>query len=128
MADIKISQLSEAASLEGVYTIGVDKYGLSKKVSLQSVHEVVSEFPNVQQDVEVNRAGIGQLSEALSEVREQIENNEVMIEDLQNTKIDKEADDYYPQLSVGTADNLAGVDEVARVINFGQSGGGAISD
>lgn len=68
MADIKISQLSEAASLEGVYTIGVDKYGLSKKVSLQSVHEVVSEFPNVQQDVEVNRAGIGQLSEAMNEI------------------------------------------------------------
>lgn len=128
MADIKISQLSEAASLEGVYTIGVDKYGLSKKVSLQKVHEVVSEFPNVQQDVEANRAGIGQLSQAMNEVREQIENNEVLIEDLQNTKIDKEADDYYPQLSVGTADNLAGVDEVARVINFGQSGGGAITD
>lgn len=128
MADIKISQLSEAASLEGVYTIGVDKYGLSKKVSLQKVHEVVSEFPNVQQDVEANRAGIGQLSQAMNEVREQVENNEVLIEDLQNTKIDKEADDYYPQLSVGVADNLAGVDEVASEFSFRRSGGGAITD
>ena len=47
---------------------------------------------------------------------------------VQNTKIDKEADDYYPQLSVGTADNLSGVDEVASEFNFRRSGGGAIAD
>lgn len=43
-------------------------------------------------------------------------------------KIDKEADDYYPQLAVGLADNLAGVDVVDSEVNFRRSGGGAISD
>ena len=52
----------------------------------------------------------------------------LLIEDLQNNKIDKEADDYYPQLSVGTADNLAGVDEVDSEFSFRRSGGGAIAD
>ena len=45
-----------------------------------------------------------------------------------NTKIDKTADDYYPQLSVGTADNLSGVDEVDSEFSFRRSGGGAIAD
>lgn len=43
-------------------------------------------------------------------------------------KIDKNADDYYPQLAVGLADNLSGVDVVDSEINFRRSGGGAISD
>ena len=52
----------------------------------------------------------------------------LLIEELQKNKIDKEADDYYPQLSVGLADNLAGVDVVASEVSFRRSGGGAISD
>ena len=59
---------------------------------------------------------------------DRIDENEVLIEDLQNTKIDKEADDYYPQLSVGTADNLAGVEVVSSEFTTRQSGGSAISD
>ena len=59
---------------------------------------------------------------------ERISENEILIEDLQNTKIDKEADDYYPQLAVGLADNLSGVDVVDSEVNFRRSGGGAISD
>lgn len=47
---------------------------------------------------------------------------------LEKSKISKTADDYYPQLSVGTADNLAGVDVVAGEFTFRQSGGGAIAD
>ena len=43
-------------------------------------------------------------------------------------KIDKVADDYYPQLAVGLADNLSGVDVVDSEVNFRRSGGGAISD
>ena len=43
-------------------------------------------------------------------------------------KIDKKADDYYPQLAVGLADNLAGVDVVDSEVNFRRSGGGAITD
>ena len=51
-----------------------------------------------------------------------------MIEDLQNTKIDKEADDYYPKMAVGTADNLSGVEVVDSSFITRQSGGGAITD
>ena len=61
-------------------------------------------------------------------VNERIEDIEVFVEDLQSTKIDKEADDYYPQLAVGLADNLSGVDVVDSEVNFRRSGGGAISD
>lgn len=63
-----------------------------------------------------------------TELSEELANYGVLIEDLENMKIDKEADDYYPQLSVGTADNLAGVDEVASEFSFRRSGGGAITD
>ena len=73
-------------------------------------------------------AKLTELSAENASLREQIAENEVLITDLQNMKIDKEADDYYPQLSVGVADNLAGVDEVDSEFNFRQSGGGAISD
>ena len=66
--------------------------------------------------------------EDVEELVEELEINAVLIEDLQNTKIDKEADDYYPQLSVGLADNLAGVDVVASEVSFRRSGGSAISD
>ena len=66
--------------------------------------------------------------EDVEELVEELEINAVLIEDLQNTKIDKEADDYYPQLSVGTADNLSGVDEVDSEFSFRRSGGGAIAD
>lgn len=67
-------------------------------------------------------------AKAVYALSERISENEILIEDLQNTKIDKEADDYYPQLAVGLADNLAGVDVVDSEVNFRRSGGGAISD
>ena len=67
-------------------------------------------------------------AKAVYALKERISENEVLIEDLQNTKIEKENDDYYPKMAVGTADNLAGVDEVDSEFNFRQSGGGAISD
>ena len=51
-----------------------------------------------------------------------------MFTDLDKSKIAKNADDYYPQLSVGTADNLAGVDVVDSNFTFRRSGGGAIAD
>jgi len=61
-------------------------------------------------------------------LKERIEEQDQFIEDLQNTKIEKENDDYYPKMAVGLADNLAGVDVVESEINFRRSGGGAISD
>ena len=66
--------------------------------------------------------------EDVEELSERIAENDVLIEDLQNTKIDKEADDYYPQLSVGVADNLSGVEVVDSSFTTRQSGGGAITD
>lgn len=69
-----------------------------------------------------------ELSADVSKLSDEVESNGVLIEDLQNTKIDKEADDYYPQLAVGLADNLSGVDVVDSEVNFRRSGGGAISD
>jgi hypothetical protein len=61
-------------------------------------------------------------------LEERIVEQDQFIEDLQNTKIEKENDDYYPKMAVGLADNLAGVDVVDSEINFRRSGGGAISD
>ena len=70
-----------------------------------------------------------ELSGGVQTNEESIESLEVMVEDLQNMKIDKEADDYYPQLSVGLADNLAGrEDATPSEIGFRKSGGGAILD
>lgn len=66
--------------------------------------------------------------EKVAELSERIVENEVLIEDLQNTKIDRENDDYYPKMAVGLADNLSGVDVVDSEINFRRSGGGAITD
>lgn len=68
------------------------------------------------------------LAEEVQTLKTEVESQNELIEDLQNTKIDKEADDYYPQLSVGLADNLAGVDVVNSEVNFRRSGGGVISD
>ena len=77
---------------------------------------------NLQQSVD-------ELSEVVQTNEESIESLEVIVEDLQNMKIDKEADDYYPQLSVGLADNLAGrEDATPSEIGFRKSGGGAILD
>lgn len=70
-------------------------------------------------------------AEASSEIEAlatELESQNEMIADLNNMKIDKEADDYYPQLSVGLADNLAGEDVVDSEVSFRRSGGGAISD
>lgn len=69
------------------------------------------------------------VDEEVEGLQTQLDSNGVLIEDLQNTKIDKEADDYYPQLSVGVADNLAGhEDATPSEIGFRRSGGGAILD
>ena len=66
--------------------------------------------------------------DSLSSLAEEMASNGQLIEDLQNMKIDRENDDYYPKMAVGLADNLAGVDVVDSEINFRRSGGGAITD
>lgn len=68
-------------------------------------------------------------SETIKEIKTTLESHEELIEDLQNMKIDKENDDYYPNMSVGTADNLAGQGEATpSEFTTRQSGGGAILD
>ena len=74
------------------------------------------------------QAKLTKLSAENAQLRERIAEQDILIEDLQNTKIEKENDDYYPKMAVGTADNLAGVDEVASEFSFRRSGGGAITD
>ena len=74
------------------------------------------------------RNQIAEQDAKLTELSARIVENEVLIEDLQNTKIEKENDDYYPKMAVGLADNLSGVDVVDSEINFRRSGGGAITD
>lgn len=69
-----------------------------------------------------------ELSAENETIRTEVESQNQLIEDLQNTKIEKENDDYYPKMAVGLADNLAGVDVVDSEINFRRSGGGAITD
>lgn len=98
------------------------KEELSKKIESEVVVDTESteDFEFGYDDTEIRQE--------LTNLSERVNENEVLIEDLQNTKIDKEADDYYPQLSVGLADNLAGVDVVDSEISFRRSGGGAISD
>ena len=65
------------------------------------------------------------MATAISDTGEEITEQ---VTEMLDTKIDKTADDYYPQLSVGTADNLSGVDEVDSEFSFRRSGGGAIAD
>lgn len=101
--------------------------------------EIKSQLTELSQEKEDKTNKVTSLTEESTDVQypsakavyalsERIKENEILIEDLQNTKIDKEADDYYPQLAVGLADNLAGVDVVDSEVNFRRSGGGAISD
>ena len=73
-------------------------------------------------------AKLTELSAENETIRTEVESQNQLIEDLQNTKIEKENDDYYPKMAVGLADNLAGVDVVDSEINFRRSGGGAITD
>lgn len=125
METIKISELEQTTDLQGLYTIGTDKNNLSKKVSLEFLAEA-AEYANRQGDYAKDSADA--IDEKLEVVRGEIEENSILIEDLQNTKIDKEQDDYYPNLSVGVADALSGVDVVAAEFSMRRSGGGAIAD
>lgn len=71
---------------------------------------------------------IEQLAEENTRLKERIEEQDVFIEDLEYHKLTANSDNRYPDISVGTADNLAGVDVVDSEINFRRSGGGAITD
>lgn len=71
---------------------------------------------------------LAELSAETEVLKEAQQFTDVAVKDLQDMKIDRENDDYYPKMAVGLADNLAGVDVVDSEINFRRSGGGAISD
>ena len=67
--------------------------------------------------------GVDTRVDALEEIHKTLD---VTVEKLVTEKVDSM--DYAPNLSVGTADNLSGVDVVASDFNFRRSGGGAIAD
>ena len=102
-----------------------------EKIPLKSVLAAI-EQNFTEEEKEVMRTNLGVdllLDELREEIQTELDSNNELIEDLQNTKIDKEADDYYPQLSVGMADNLAGQEDATpSEFNYRQSGGGAILD
>ena len=102
-----------------------------KTVTLESevaLAPIVKEGDGESYDDTELREAIRDLHEENERLKEMIDEQDQFIEDLQNTKIEKENDDYYPKMAVGLADNLAGVDVVDSEINFRRSGGGAISD
>lgn len=111
-----------SAAIESFNEIIAFLEGIEDSASLDAI------VASIQQEIAKVSNELADTDAKLTNLSERVEENEVLIEDLQNTKIDKEADDYYPQLSVGLADNLAGVDVVASEISFRSSGGGAISD
>ena len=96
--------------------------------SEEGIQEIKNDIADLQQKDVQTDAKLTELSAEVETLTEAQQFTDVAIKDLQDMKIDKEADDYYPQLSVGVADNLAGVDEVDSEFNFRQSGGGAITD
>ena len=102
-------------------------FSFTKETKLYADTELSETSENAVQNKVVTEK-LTELSEENARLKERIEENEVLIEDIQNTKIDRENDDYYPKMAVGLADNLAGVDVVDSYINFRRSGGGAITD
>ena len=74
------------------------------------------------------KSEIAELAAEIEVLKEAQQFTDVAVKDLQDMKIDRENDDYYPKMAVGLADNLAGVDVVDSYINFRRSGGGAITD
>ena len=107
--------------IKGSPTIEV---GFEAKV-IDSYKAVDSELSTTSKNPVQNKV----IATELEMMQTELDSNAELIEDLQNTKIDKEADDYYPQLSVGMADNLAGQEDATpSEFNYRQSGGGAILD
>ena len=78
-------------------------------------------------DTEI-KDNLTELSAETEVLKEAQQFTDVAVKGLQDMKIDRENDDYYPKMAVGLADNLAGVDVVDSEINFRRSGGGAITD
>ena len=111
-----------SAAIESFNEIIAFLEGIEDSASLDAI------VASIQQKIAKVSNGLADTDTKITNLFERVEENEILIEDLQNTKIDKEADDYYPQLAVGLADNLAGVDVVDSEVNFRRSGGGAISD
>lgn len=85
-------------------------------------------FEGTEEEFAALTAKLPNVSAELAELSAEIEHQGIFIEDLMNTKIDRENDDYYPKMAVGLADNLSGVDVVDSEVNFRRSGGGAITD
>lgn len=131
-ADIDLSPYLTKTEAQGIYQPQEKGKGLSSNDYTTAEKNKLSSLENYDDSglrAELSRIDTTKASkEDVEELSERIAENDVLIEDLQNTKIDKEADDYYPQLSVGVADNLSGVEVVDSSFTTRQSGGGAITD
>ncbi len=126
-ADEELSETSENSVQNKVVTENFTELFGRSEVLLSDLGKKIDRVTAMEY-IEDLQAKDTQHDAKLAELSERIVENEVLIEDLQNTKIDRENDDYYPKMAVGTADNLAGVDVVDSEINFRRSGGGAITD
>lgn len=72
-----------------------------------------------------NDTQLSDLAKVIETLQTEMESQSVLIEDLQDNKVDR--DGYEPDLSVGVADHLAGHDEpTPSEFTFRKSGGGAI--
>ena len=111
------------AEYRSKYT-GAEVDALLDKIAEDNIGDIDSSLSTESENPVMNKV----ITAEFESVHTELDSQNELIEDLQNTKIDKEADDYYPQLAVGLADNLAGVDVVDSEVNFRRSGGGAISD
>ena len=133
--DSALSTTSTNPVQNKVITAELDKKATKTEVSSLS-ETLAAQLNTINEKVEENKTATDaallglstKVDEEVEGLQTQLDSNGVLIEDLQNSKIDKEADDYYPQLSVGLADNLAGTDYTESEIGFRRSGGGAILD
>ena len=106
-----------------------DIENLKSGVSERNIKAIDIEGEEIEEPVIPGGGSGGSIdSEIIKQIQDTLDSHDELIEDLQNMKIDKENDDYYPNMSVGVADNLSGVDVVASEFTTRQSGGGAILD
>ena len=110
----------QALLLEMVDDINSKKADQSE---LETLTDDQAEIKSQLTELSAEIGGVDTRVDALEKIHETLD---VTVEKLVTEKVDSM--DYAPNLSVGTADNLAGVDVVASDFNFRRSGGGAIAD
>lgn len=102
---------------------GVEVDALLDKIAEDNVGDIDSALSTESENPVMNKV----VTAELSALQTQVDSHDILIEDLQDNKVDK--GDYAPSLTAGFADNLVSGDVVVdSEFNARQSGGGAISD